>query len=208
MPLQIIPKEAAKLPLWQNILFYFFIGLLFSMIGGYGLLFHFTKKANQDLGNIIHAISQGQTEQMLKLETQMKANQDKIDDFSSLINSHNFSSNFFAKLEKDTHPQVFFTEMKFDTKANLVTLLGQTDSFEIVRQQAVIFRGDKMLNSVKLSKADVNLDGKVEFTFDLSLNPSLIKSFCGNGKKEGDEQCDEQDGVSGDRTCNDRCILE
>lgn len=102
MSIQIIPKEAAKLPLWQNILFYFSIGLVLSFLAGYGVLYHFTKKAEDDAKNIENSIQQGKTPQMLSLENQMKSYRDKINDFYSLLDNHAFSSNFFGKLENRT----------------------------------------------------------------------------------------------------------
>lgn len=59
MPIQIIPKEAAKLPLWQNILFYFSIGLVLSILAAFGVLYLFTQRAGDDAKKIEEAIQQG-----------------------------------------------------------------------------------------------------------------------------------------------------
>lgn len=184
MPIQIIPKEAAKLPLWQNILFYFSIGLVLSILAAYGVLYHFTKRADDDAKKIEEAIQQGKTPQVLSLEDQMRSFKGLVDDFASLIVNHKFSSNFFGNfesktgiLEKDTHPKVSFLEMNLDAAANTVTLAGVTESLEIVGQQVDLFQNDKMVESVKLSKAAINKDGKIEFTLNIAINPGLLRSL-------------------------------
>ncbi len=184
MPIQIIPKEAAKLPLWQNIMFYFSIGLVLSILGSYGILYHFTKKAVEDFNNIDKAIIQGKTEQILTLENEMKSYRDKIDDFASLINNHKFSYNFFGKLEdkigvleKNTHPKVFFNEMNFNVTGNSVVMSGTTESFEIIGQQIFLFQNDPDVKSVKISKAEINKEGKIDFNLDILLDPTLFQNL-------------------------------
>lgn len=184
MPIQIIPKEAAKLPLWQNILFYFSIGLVLSILAAYGVLYHFTGRADDDAKKIEEAIQQGKTPQILSLEDQMQSFKDRVDDFASLIVNHKFSSNFFGNfelktgiLERDTHPRVSFTEMNLDTTTNTATLSGVTENLEVVGQQVSLFQNDEMVESVRLSKVDINKDGKIEFTLNLTIKPALLRSL-------------------------------
>jgi len=215
MPIQIIPKEAAKLPLWQNIMFYFSIGLLFSVLGGYGILFHFTKKATEDAKKFEEIIQQGKTQQILTLENEMKTYRDKIDNFSSLIANHKLSSNFFGDiesktgiLEKSTHPRVMFFEMLFDVKSNTITLSGVTENLEIVGQQVVLFQNNRMVKNVKLTKIIINKEGKIEFTLDVSIDPVLLTSFCGDKIIGGEEECDGEKEVPENFICTSECKLE
>jgi hypothetical protein len=187
MPIQIIPKEAAKLPLWQNIMFYFSIGLLLSMLSGYGVLYYFTKKTTKDFENIKNAIEQARTSQMDELENQLKSYKEKIEDFSSIIDSHKIISNFFGDfakgtgfLERNTHPSVFFSGMNFDVAKETVTLFGQTEDFRTLGQQITLFKKEELreiVKSVQLSEVGINKDGKIEFTLDIIFNPALLKSF-------------------------------
>jgi uncharacterized membrane protein YraQ (UPF0718 family) len=185
MPIQIIPKEAAKLPLWQNILFYFFIGLVCAILAGYGVLYYFTKNAVKDFENIKKAIEQGRTSQMNELENQLKSYEEKTEDFSDILDSHKIVSNFFGDfekktgfLEKNTHPKVFFSEMSFDLTKETVTLSGQTEDFQTVGQQTSLFKKEELreiVKSVQLSEVGINKDGKIEFTLSISFYPKLFK---------------------------------
>lgn len=202
------------MPLWQNILFYFSIGLTLSFLVGDGVLYYFTKKAAEDAKNIKIAIEQGKTQQILNLENLIKSYRDRIDEFSSLVANHKLSSNFFGEsqyktgiLEKDTHPKVMFNEMTFNVRDNTITLSGVTETFEILAQQVVLFQNDKMVKSVKTSKADTNKEGKIEFTLDIVFDPALLKSFCGNEVIEGEEQCEWKNGVLDD-SCTAKCTLK
>ena len=184
MPIQIIPKEAAKLPLWQNILFYFSIGLVLSILAAFGALYHFTQRTSDDVEKIEEAIQQGKTPQILSLEEQLLSFKDQVDDFASLIANHTISSNFFGNfesktgiLEKDTHPKVSFSEMIFNVAASTVMLSGTTENLEIVGQQVNLFQNDKMVKSAKLSKAEINKEGKIEFALDIAIDPGLLRSL-------------------------------
>lgn len=114
----------------------------------------------------------------------MQRLRDQVDGFASLLASHKFSSNFFGNfesktgiLEKDTHPKVSFLEMNLDAAANTAILSGVTESLEIVGQQVNLFQNDRMVKSVKLSKADINKDGKIEFTLNIVFDPGLLRSL-------------------------------
>ncbi len=185
MPIQIIPKEAAKLPLWQNTLFYFSIGLVFAMLAGYGVLYQFTKNAIKDFENIKKAIEQARTAQIIELESRLNSYEEKTEDFSSILNNHKMVSNFFGDfvkktgfLEINTHPKVFFSEMKFDTAKEMVTLSGQTEDFKTIGQQISLFEKEELreiVKSVQLSEVKINKDGKAEFSLIISFYPKLFK---------------------------------
>lgn len=173
MTIEIIPKEAAKLPLWQNILFYISVALILACIIGYFVLDHFTKKSELIFQDLEKALAEARTPQQA-LEKEILDYRDKIEDFSSLLIAHQKSSNCFDFLEKITHPKVSFSELNLDTKGNQVRLLGRAESFQILGQQLLIFQEAKFVQNLNLSEVKISEGGKIEFTFDFSLNPKLF----------------------------------
>lgn len=174
MAIEIIPKKAVKLYPWQNYLFYICIFLLLCSIIGYFSLNYLIKKSEQKLQETEEAIVKAKGPERMVLEEELKEFREKIDDFTPLLLSHQKSSNFFSFLEKNTHPQVLFTELKLNTKGNQVELSGQTDNFQILGQQLLIFQKTEFIRNLKLAKVEIGKEGKIEFTFDFSLTPKLF----------------------------------
>lgn len=174
MAIEIVPKKETQIPRWQNILLYFGIFLLIGLIIGYFTLNYFIEKSERKLQQTNEAITKAKSPERITLEEELKSLRAKIEDFTPLLLNHQKSSNFFDFLEKNTHPKVFFTKLNLDTEGNHVELSGQTDDFQILGQQLLIFQKTESLQGLKLSKVEINKEGKVEFTFDLSLNPKLF----------------------------------
>ena len=174
MAIEIIPKKAVKLYPWQNYLFYICIFLLLCSIVGYFSLNYLIKKSEQKLQETEEAIVKAKGPERMALEEELKRLREKIDDFTPLLLSHQKSSNFFNFLEKNTHPQVLFTELKLNAKGNQVELSGQTDNFQILGQQLLIFQKSEFIRDLKLATVEIGKEGKIEFTFNFSLTPKLF----------------------------------
>jgi Tfp pilus assembly protein PilN len=174
MVIEIIPKKEDQVPSWQNYLFYFTIFLLFLAITGYFVLGYFVKKSEQKLQQTEEAVTRTKSPERIVQEEELKSLRAKIEDFTPLLLNHQKSSNFFDFLEKNTHPKVFFTKLNLDTEGNHVELSGQTDDFQILGQQLLIFQKTEFVQNLKLSKVEISKEGKIEFSFDFSLNPKLF----------------------------------
>jgi len=174
MVIEIIPKKEAKVPSWQSYLLYFIIVLLFCSILGYFALDYLVKKSEQKLQQTEGAIGRAKSPERKTLEDELKSLSAKIDDFTPLLLNHQKSSNFFNFLEENTHPKVFFTKLNLDAKGNLAELSGQTDDFLTLGQQLLIFQKSEFIQNLRLSKVGISKEGKVEFTFNFSLNPKLF----------------------------------
>jgi len=174
MAIEIVPKKGVEIPLWQNYLLYSLIFLLVLSVVGYFTLNHFTKKSEQELQEIKSAIAGARTPERVALENELKEFRDKIDDFTPLLLNHKKVSNFFTTLEKNTHPKVFFIDFNLDTKSNSVEISGQTDDFQTVGQQLLIFQKSPMFQNLKLSKVEIGKEGKIKFAFNFSCNLQLF----------------------------------
>jgi hypothetical protein len=174
MPIQIIPKEAAKLPLWQNILFYLSMAVVLATLLSYGIFTQLTKNSETILKEKEKLFEANKTPETLSLEQGILNYKNKIDAFAVLLSNHKLSSQFFSFLERITHPRVFYAEMTLDVKNNKVTFLGQTESFRTLGQQMSVLRNEEMVTAAQLSDININKEGRVEFSLVISLNPKVF----------------------------------
>lgn len=173
--IEIIPRPAKKLPLWQNLLFYFSIILLLITILSYFILGHFLKKSEKALQDLELTLARGKTTEELSLEKEVLSWQKKIEDFSKLIREHTLASNFFLFLEKNCHPKAFFSKVNLKPGANQAVLSGQAENFSVLAQQISILKSKKEIKDLNLSSIIIGKEGKVDFILNLLLEPQLFK---------------------------------
>jgi len=174
MAIEIIPKEAKKFPLWQNILFYFSLVLLLASLSGFFVLNYFQKKSQATLDDLRKTIEKGFTAEEKTLEKELLSYQKKIEDFSTLFLDYRLTSKLFGFFEKLIHPKVFFTDFSLDPKLNKLSLSGQTENFETLGQQILIFQKEEKIKSLDLKEIGISKEGKIEFSLDISFIPLVF----------------------------------
>lgn len=175
MAIEIIPKEITKPSRWQITLLYFSIFLLLVAILGYfALNYYFIKKADQEFQRLNDELTKARTPERVAIEKEVLDYQEKIEDFSSLILGYKKSSNFFDFIESITHPKVSFSELNLNPTTNQAGLSGRTDSFQALGEQLLIFQNAELIRSLTLSGIGVREEGKIDFNFNLSLDPILF----------------------------------
>ena len=173
--IEIIPKPAAKLPLWQNILFYISIAVLLAVFLSYFIFDHFLKTSFQTLENLEETLAREKTPAEIALEEETFGYQKKIRDFSSLIKSHLFASNFFAFFEKVSHPKVWFSQISLNPGEGRVALLGQAENFSVLGQQILILKQEPLIKNLDLVSLSIGKRGRVDFTLNLFLDPIIFR---------------------------------
>jgi len=174
MPIQIIPKEAAKLPLWQNILFYLSMAVVLAILLSYGIFTQLTKNSEKILKEKEKLFEANKNPETLVLEGNIKNYSSRVEAFSVLLSNHKLGSQFFSFFERTTHPNIYYQTMSLDIKNNKVVLLGQTDSFTFLGQQIAIIKKEAMVTDIQLSGIKINKDGKAEFELDIFLDPKIF----------------------------------
>ena len=173
--IEIIPKPAAKLPLWQNILFYISIAVLLAVFLSYFIFDHSLKTSLQNLKNLEETLARGKTPAEIALEEETFGYQKKIRDFSSLIKSHLFASNFFTFFEKVSHPKVWFSQISLNPGEGRVALLGQAENFSVLGQQILILKQEPLIKNLDLVSLSIGKRGRVDFTLNLFLDPKIFR---------------------------------
>lgn len=171
---EIIPKPAEKIPLWQNLLLLFSIVVLIAAVCGYFLLGHFQEKAREEIKRVEEDLASTETKERKELESQILKYQKKIDNFTFLFNRHKASSNFFEFLEEITHPKVWLSDLKINTEETTCNLSGEAENFVVLGQQLIIFQETNEIIKTDLPEIFLR-EGKIYFTFNLSLKPEIFK---------------------------------
>ena len=173
MAIEIIPKPLAREPVWLNIVFYISIGLLVSIILSYLLLDYFQRNTERVVEEVKASLLVFQTSEEQELERSILRYQKKIDDFAFILKQHQVNSNFFTFFEEITHPEVRFSSINL-TKSS-AQLSGEAENFVVLNQQLLIFQTDPKISNTSLSQVSLGREGKVGFTFTLTLSPEIFK---------------------------------
>jgi len=171
---EIIPKTIEKSPLWQDILFYFSIGLFLASIFSFFVLDNSQKKAEDSLQNLEQSLSKAGTAGQVNLEKEIQITEKQIDDFSQVLDSHIYPSKIFDFLGKIIHPKARFKQTSLDAVKSEVSVSGEAESLTALQQQIFIFQKEPLIKSFVLNSFSIGEKGKIDFNFNLLLNPQIF----------------------------------
>ena len=173
--IEIIPKPTVKIPRWQKFLPYFSIALMIVAILGYFVLNNILEKTLQTLEDREDTLAKLKTPEEQNLEKEILNYQKKIKNFSVLADQHLFPSKFFSLFDGLCHPKVWFSSIELLPQEARVSLTGQTEDFSVLGQQILIFKNEKGINDVKLTKVSLAEKGRIKFDLDIFLSPEIFK---------------------------------
>ena len=171
---EIIPKLEKEVPLWQNILLYFSLALLIGMLSFLFVLNKEKTKSSQNLDNLEKTLIQEKTSEERALEKNVLETKEKINNFSFLFENRKFSSFLFPFLEKNCHPEVFFSRFSLNVPEKKLTLAGKSKSFLSLEQQLFILRKENLIKEINLTELSLDKEGNVNFSLEISLSPKLF----------------------------------
>jgi len=176
MVVEIIPRKAVPVPLWQKILFYCLITLILGTVLSYFILGYSQKKSLERLQNLEEIITEEKTPQKIALEKEILNYQRKINNFTLILDYHPLSSKFFSFIQKTIHPNVRYSQVNLNLKESLAVVSGQAETFSALGQQLQILKRSpfNVLEDVALSRISLGRGGKVEFVLTFSFNPSFF----------------------------------
>lgn len=172
---EIIPKPAQKLPLWQNILFYLSISLLAASLLSFFLFERSLRGAESSLKNLEETLTREKTPQEASLEKEILTWQKKVKNFSRLFSQHLYPSEAFEAVEGISHPEVWLKQVSLDSSEAKVTVSGETESFTTLSQQLLLLEREPKVKNFTLAALSIGRRGKVDFTLNISFDPSVFK---------------------------------
>ena len=171
---EIIPKPAKKVPLWQNILLYLSIVVLIGAVGAFFFLGYLMGESQKVLKEKEKTLAQGKTKERQELEEKILQTKAKFDNFAPLIEKHKISSEFFAFLEEIVHPQVWINKLELDIQKTEVKISGEAEKTAL-GQQLLIFQGNEKILKTDLSNLKTKEGEEVSFDILLSFDPGIFK---------------------------------
>ncbi|MCD5396188.1 MAG: PilN domain-containing protein [Candidatus Pacebacteria bacterium] len=174
---KIIPQEkevVEKESILVVLLFWFSI-FLFIVSASLFLVFHLqTKRAEAELEKIKTELEKIGTPEQEALKEAIYDYKRKIDDFSYLLKNHKTPSEIFKLLEKNIHPDVWFSSFEFSSEKNHIILQGKARNFLALSQQVLIFEKLPYVENIDLSKVRVGKGGDIEFNLSFIISPDFL----------------------------------
>ena len=181
---EIIPKSFEEIPAWQRILLYFLILLLIAIVVGYFVLNNAKRKSEEYLVTLEQRISGEITSSTKEFEEEVLGYKNKIKDLSSLLDNHILATKFFEFIEKETHPDLFFSRTSINLRDSKVNLSGVSKTFLHLGQQISIFKKSDLVKDLQLSEIFINKKGEIAFRLDILLKEELFRYSKGAENKQ------------------------
>jgi hypothetical protein len=157
-----------RLLVFSIVLFALSIMIYFGMSIGYeSYLNSRSAELDKQLDQLSNSISQKDQQQFVGFYSQ-------IVNLKTVLNQHIFSANVFPFLEKNTIPQTFYTEAKFDGPSYNLELQGRTSSLQTLAQQLAQFEKSAELQTAILKSTSFNQAGTVDFVLSLDFRPEYL----------------------------------
>lgn len=168
------PKTESNKSLWVTIFLYFSLVFFLASVSSYFVFDYYAKKYSKNIEEIKMNIEQKGTAEEKKREEYILEKQETIKDFSKLLDEHKFVSSFFTNFESWCHPRVWFSRVNLNVADLTVGLSGQTDNFETLGQQILVFRNNKFIKGIDLSNIQMNDEGKIDFNLSVVFDGQVL----------------------------------
>lgn len=173
MAIEVIPKPKNKVIFAGTTVLYIITAVLIIFILSYFALIFLKNRADKNLAEIEKRLTR--TEEESKLENQVSSAKRNLDNWSLLASEHRFPLAVFKLLQKNTHPKVSFSGFQFNLRENTLALEGQTENYETLGQQVLIFQNHNLIQKVNVSKISINPERRINFELKLFVDPQILK---------------------------------
>lgn len=173
MVIEIASKsKVKKLSAWNLVLYLCFFAFA-ALALSYSLLLFYEKKMAIEISSLEAGLLRAPEESSLEKEVLLARRQ--IDDFKFLLSRHLFPARVFDFFEENTHPRVWFSELRTNLQQGTVILEGNTDNFQTLGQQLLIFEQHEFVKQATVSKVSVGREGEVTFNLQVVFDPESLK---------------------------------
>jgi len=161
--------------LLKDVAFYFSLSLLIAAFLCYAVFIIKTNMQAKEIADLDAALETVGTMQQKEYEKEVLDYQNKINDFSTLFLNHEFASNVFAFVEKETLPKVWFGRFVLNQKDSTVQLSGEADDMDTFSRQVAEFEKNEYVKSITLLNSNLGESANVGFNISITLYPKIFK---------------------------------
>lgn len=159
---------------WMDVVLYLAVSLLLAAVFCYIVFLIKNSIQRKQINDEILALQTVGTDQQKEQEKEVISYQKKIKDFSSLFENHEFASNVFSFMERETIPNIWFRQFDLDERNRQVQLSGESDDMEAFSRQMASLEKNEYVKSVGSLNSALGEGAKVEFNFSLQLDPKIF----------------------------------
>ena len=173
MAIEIIPKQKTKEVSWANIVLYVVLVLLLAFVLSYIFFVFYQQRLQREFRELETALQRTPSEKDLEETVLLLKN--RIDDSGMLLAQHRLPTRVFDLLEQNTHPRVWFFDVKLNFAIGSLDISGVASNFEVLGQQILIFEQNQSIKQVKVSRVSVGREGDIRFSLQLVFDKNLLK---------------------------------
>lgn len=171
---EIIPQPSHRPLLGQPFLFIIVLILFLGEVFGFFLLGQMQSNATETLRTLEDTLVREAAVQEKRLEAELSAAKNKIDDFGLIIRERKDFLAFVQFLEQTTHPSIVFVDLEGNVEQNTILVSGETPNFRALEQQRLVWedRKGKELKEFTLHDLELRKGGGI-FEADLVFSPEF-----------------------------------
>lgn len=158
----------------MDVIFYFAVSLLITTIFCYVIFLTKNSFQREDIGKTMVALQTVGTNEQKEQEKEVITYQSKINDFTNLLENHEFSSNVFAFMQGQTMSNVWFKQFSLDGKNSGVQLSGEADDLAAFSRQVATFEKNEYVKSVGTLSSALGGSSKIGFNISLILDQKIF----------------------------------
>lgn len=155
--------------------FYISIGLLFLVLVGYGGVLVLQQAERQALDELKDQIALKEQNIENELLNQFYVLDQKLGNIRDIFSGYSFATNVFQFVENTTHPDVHFTNFRFERNGLKIDMTGETKSFALLARQISLFEQDPQVERAEFGGLSFNSQGGVGFRITIILRPSILQ---------------------------------
>lgn len=170
--IEIAPRPKAEPKKFVKVFLYLSLVFLVMTVASYFVMDYFYGKESKELRVLKDQLALQDVNDINALKADLVNYKGKIDDFNTLISSRKSSAEFFEFLEKNTHPEVRWSNIELFFPDQKFKLIGEAESFSVLTQQILAFKNTEEIEKVELESLSMSRGGTEGIDFSLAFTLS------------------------------------